>query len=217
MLKPFEEALLSLLNIFFSFTHSYGLSIILLTIAIRILLLPLTYKQTKAQLDLQKIQPKIKEIQKKYAKDKQKLQEELMKVYSENKVNPFGGCLPLLIQLPIFWALFRMLITNKDLARQGFLIIPSLGKAAARSGVAIFSGEGLPYLVMLALLALTTYWPSKMLSTDKQQETTMLFMSIFMLFIAWQLPAGVLLYWITTNILTVLQQYIQVELERRKS
>lgn len=217
MLKPFEDALLSLLNIFFSFTHSYGLSIILLTISIRILLLPLTYKQTKAQLDLLKIQPKIKEIQKKYAKDKQKLQEELMKVYAENKVNPFGGCLPLLIQIPIFWALFRMLITNKDLARQGFLIIPSLGTAPSKAGAEIFTSSGWPYLILLVLLAVTTYWPSKMLSADKQQESMMLFMSVFMIFIAWQLPAGVLLYWITTNILTVLQQYIQMRIERGKS
>lgn len=213
MLKPFEDALLMLLNTFYAFTHSYGLSIILLTVAVRIFLLPLTIKQTKAQLDLQKIQPKIKEIQKKYEKNKQKLQEELMKVYSENKVNPFGGCLPLLIQLPIFWALFKMLITNENLSREGFIIIPSLGQTPSAAGI---SFAAWPYLILLILLVITTYIPGKMISTDKQQELTMTILSLLMVLIAWALPAGVLIYWITTNLLTILQQYVQLELGRRK-
>jgi YidC/Oxa1 family membrane protein insertase len=212
MLKPFEDALLQLLNALYGVTHSYGLSIILLTVLIRVALLPLTVKQTKAQIDLQRIQPKVKELQKKYQKDKEKLQEELMKLYAEHKVNPFGGCLPLIVQLPIFWALFRMLIANKDIAKVGFLFIPSLGARPADFG---FGVAGIAYLFLLALLVITSYLPSKMLSNDPQQQTTMVIMSGLMAFIGWSLPGGVLLYWVTTNLLTLIQQYVQLKVVER--
>lgn len=212
ILKPFEDALLALLNVFFGFTHSYGFSIILLTLAVRIVLLPLTIKQTRAQIDLQKIQPKVKALQKKHKDDKEKLNKELMKLYSENKVNPFGGCLPLIVQLPIFWALFRMLLSNEALSKEGFLFIPKLGAAPGDIGLVV---SGWPYLLLMVLLAVSTYIPSKMLTSDKQQSTTMLLMSAVMLFIAWNLPAGVLIYWFVTNLLTIVQQYIQLKIERR--
>lgn len=209
MLKPFEDAFLQLLNLLYGLTGSYGLSIILLTLIVRLALLPLTVKQTQAQLELQRIQPKVKELQKRYQKDKEKLQEELMKLYAEHRVNPFGGCLPLIVQLPIFWALFSMLNANEAIARVGFLAIPSLGAAASKYG---FTAAGLPYLVLLALLVVTSYLPSKMMSSDSQQETTMLLMSALMGFIAWNLPGGVLLYWVTTNLLTLVQQYVQLRI-----
>lgn len=212
MLKPFEDALLQLLNALYGVTHSYGLSIILLTVLVRVALLPLTVKQTRAQIDLQRIQPKVKELQKKYQKDKEKLQQELMKLYAEHKVNPFGGCLPLLVQLPIFWALFRMLITNKDIAKVGFLFIPSLGARPADYG---FGFAGVAYLVILALLVITSYLPSRMLSNDPQQQTMMVIMSGLMAFIGWSLPGGVLLYWVTTNLLTIIQQYVQLKVVER--
>jgi YidC/Oxa1 family membrane protein insertase len=214
MLKPFEDALLQLLNALYGVTHSYGLSIILLTVLVRIALLPLTVKQTRAQIDLQRIQPKVKELQKKYQKDKEKLQQELMKLYAEHKVNPFGGCLPLLVQLPIFWALFQMLITNKDIAKVGFLFIPSLGARPADYG---FGLGGVAYLVILALLVITSYLPSRMLSNDPQQQTMMIIMSGLMAFIGWSLPGGVLLYWVTTNLLTIVQQYVQLKVVERGS
>jgi len=214
MLKPFEDALLQLLNALYGVTHSYGLSIILLTVLVRIALLPLTVKQTRAQIDLQRIQPKVKELQKKYQRDKEKLQQELMKLYAEHKVNPFGGCLPLLVQLPIFWALFQMLITNKDIAKVGFLFIPSLGARPADYG---FGLGGVAYLVILALLVITSYLPSRMLSNDPQQQTMMIIMSGLMAFIGWSLPGGVLLYWVTTNLLTIVQQYVQLKVVERGS
>ena len=92
--------------------HDYGFAIILLTIAFRIVLIPLTWKQTKSMYELQEIQPKIKALQAKYKNNKEKQQEELMKFYSENKVNPFGGCLPLILQMPLFIALFSVLRVN---------------------------------------------------------------------------------------------------------
>lgn len=214
MLKPFEDAILALLNVLYGFTHSYGWAIILLTILIRIVLLPLVIKQTRAHIDLQRIQPKVKELQKKYKDNKEKLNEEILKLYSEHKVNPFGGCLPLLVQLPIFWALFSVLISYKELANESFLFIPSLGLSPSAAG---FSLQSWPYLLIVVLLALSTYLSSMLMTTDRIQEITTLSMTVLMLFIAWQLPAGVLVYWVTTNFLTFIQQYVQLEVERRRA
>jgi YidC/Oxa1 family membrane protein insertase len=109
--------------------HDYGFAIILLTLAFRIVLIPLTWKQTKSMYELQEIQPKIKALQEKYKNDKEKQQEELMKFYQENKVNPFGGCLPLLLQMPLFIALFTVLRANLD---KHIGTLPIAAQAAAR-------------------------------------------------------------------------------------
>ena len=105
----FKDIIFQALQYLQSITGDWGVAIILLTVALRILILPLTLKQTKSMLELQQIQPKIKELQAKYKDDKEKLQEETLKFYSENKVNPFGGCLPAILQMPIFFALFGVL------------------------------------------------------------------------------------------------------------
>ncbi|MCX7831360.1 MAG: YidC/Oxa1 family membrane protein insertase [Actinobacteria bacterium] len=209
MLKPLEDAFLSLLQFFYNLSGSYGWAIVFLTILVRIVLLPLTIQQTKAQIDLQRIQPKVKELQKKYKDDKEKLNQELLKLYSEHKVNPFGGCLPLLIQLPVFFALFKTLNTFKPMQKEAFLFIPSLGGIASKIGFAI---EAWPYWVLIALLGLTTYFSAKMLSSEKTQEMTNITMTIFLMFIAYNIPAGVLVYWLLTNILTMIQQYVQLRI-----
>lgn len=103
------DSIFYVLKYFYSWVGDWGLAIILLTIVFRIVLIPLTWKQTKSMYELQEIQPKIKALQEKYKNDKEKQQEEMMKFYQENKVNPFGGCLPLLLQMPLFIALFNVL------------------------------------------------------------------------------------------------------------
>ncbi len=214
MLKPFEDFLLSLLKFFYSYTGSYGWSIVLLTIAVRIFLLPLTIKQTKSMIEAPKIQAKVKELQKKYGHDKKRLNEELLKFYQENKVDPFGGCLPLIIQIPIFWALFRMLLTNKDLKGASFYFIRDLSLAPSHFPLGeIFSQFflALPYYLLLLLTIVTTYLPTKLVSTDPRQDKFALMMNVFLAFICWRLPAGVMLYWATTNILGLIQQYIQMK------
>jgi YidC/Oxa1 family membrane protein insertase len=213
------EFLESILNIFYSFTRDYGVAIVLLTAAVRVVLIPLTIKQTRSMYEMQKIQPKIRELQKKYRRDKERLQKEIMKFYAEHKINPFSGCLPLLLQLPIFFALFRVLTTSFREMVKGkppllrAQLVSSLGilkdltwspAQALTSGFAI----SLPYILLVLLTAITTYVPQHMITKDKQQRQTTLFMTIFMVFIAWSLPAGVLIYWVTTNIWTIGQQYL---------
>lgn len=210
--------LAGVLNAIYHAVGDYGLAIILLTIAIRLALLPLTIKQTRSMHELQKIQPKLKAVQDKYKDDKPKMQEEMMKLYQENKVNPLGGCLPTLLQLPVMIALFRMLLTPSSFeipTPHFYWLLPNLtlsaGKAAALAG-GLPKGilSALPYLVLLVVVVITTYVPQKMMTQDPKQNQMMIMMSGFMAFISWGLPCGVLLYWVTTNLWTMVQQYVML-------
>jgi len=197
------------LKFFHGYVGDYGVAIILLTITVRLFILPLTIKQTKSMLEMQKLQPKLKEMQEKYKDNKEKLQQEMMKFYSENKVNPLGGCLPLLLQLPIFFALFRMLMQEEALKNAKSLGLFMLDRAPSWA-----LGHGLefvPYLILIILLAATTYWPQRMMATDPQQQKMGLYMVPLMVIFAWNLPSGILIYWVTTNMLTVIQQYVTMK------
>ena len=108
-LGPISQFFANVLKFFDSFTGSFGWSVILLTVAFRIVVLPLSIKQTKSMIAMQKLQPQLKEIQKKYKDDREKQGQEMMKLYKDNKVSPLGGCLPLILQLPILFALFEVL------------------------------------------------------------------------------------------------------------
>lgn len=164
--------------------------------------------------EMKKWQPKLRQLQEKYKNDRQKLNEEIMKFYSEHKINPFGGCLPILLQIPIFIALFQVLNTNPDLEGKPFLFLIrnlSLAPSAVnlnKLGIIM----AVSYYALIALMILTTYIQQKMMSADPQQDRIMLFMSVIMAVIAWNLPAGVLLYWITTNIWGIVQQYVSIEI-----
>jgi len=207
------ESLIAVLNFFNSYVNDYGLAIILLTVAVRIVILPLTIKQTKSMYEMQKFQPKLRELQEKHKNNKEKLQQEMMKFYAEHKINPFGGCLPLLLQMPIFIALFQMIMKNQELLKATSFGIFELGLrpgAAFSNGIIAF----LPYLILIVLMAVTTYIPQKMMTTDPQQQKMGLMLMPVMVFFAWSLPTGVLLYWITTNVWTIGQQYVTLKLAK---
>jgi YidC/Oxa1 family membrane protein insertase len=199
----------------------WGLSIVLLTVVIRALLVPLTLKQFRSMQALQRLQPELKALQAKYKDDKQRQQQELMKFYKENKVNPLGSCLPLVAQLPVFISLFYMLRSNlrHDICPSinplhaahtvpcgahhgaGFLFIPDLTNKATGA-----------VLVTLILLYVGTQLASSLMMSsptmDKTQRQIMLFMPLFFVVFIISFPAGVIVYWITTNSWTILQQYI---------
>ena len=201
------------MNFFVGVTGDYGLAIILMTTAVRILILPLTIKQTRSMHQMKKLQPQIKKLQEKYKGDKQKLQQETMKFYSENKVNPVSGCLPLLLQLPIMFALFRVLLEiGKTTHATFYFFISDLSISAGKAWGLQSAGkmptpEMVPYLILVAFMIITTYIPSRMMSSDPQQDKIMLFMSAFMAYIGWTLPSGVLLYLVVSNVWTIGQQY----------
>jgi YidC/Oxa1 family membrane protein insertase len=215
----------------------WGLSIVLLTILIRLVLVPLTLKQFKSMRALQTLQPQLKEIQARYKEDKQRQQQELMKFYKENNVNPLASCLPLVAQLPVFISLFYML--RKDLRDNICPTVQAAYRAAKHLGhsatVACSKGPAGPHaqgaahagflfikdltnnatgatLVVLIVLYVGTQLASTMMMStptmDPTQRKLMMFMPlIFVLFII-NFPAGVIVYWVTTNSWTILQQYV---------
>lgn len=231
MLAPIEKFLFDVLQLLYGVVHDYGFAIILLTVAIRLLLLPLTVKQTKSMYELQRIQPKIKELQEKYKNNKEKLQEETLKFYQENKVNPFGGCLPMLLQMPIFFALFRMLGTAGETpglfpqhiqtlsdsaaaaASRFWIILPDITLSAGQ----VYKGDGLtaaiPYIVFVLLFGASTLVPQLLQPGAQAQQKQMSYMmSAMMLFFGWSVSAGVVLYWVTQGLLGVIQQLIQTKI-----
>lgn len=207
ILQPITNILQSTLEFFAQLTGDYGLAIILLTITVRILLLPLTIKQTKSMQEMKRIQPKLKELQAKYKDNKEKLQEEIMKFYKEHKINPLSGCLPLLLQLPIMFALFRVLL-ELGKGKSFWVFMDNISLPAQKAVSLLGPVEAAPYVLLAAMMIGTTYWQSKMMSADAQQERMMLFMSLFMAWLGWTLPAGVVLYLVVTNVWTIGQQYV---------
>ncbi len=207
ILQPIIDVLQSTLEFFAQLTGDYGLAIILLTITVRILLLPLTIKQTKSMQEMKRIQPKLKELQAKYKDNKEKLQEEIMKFYKEHKINPLSGCLPLLLQLPIMFALFRVLL-QLGKGKNFWVFMDDISLSAQKAVSSLGPIEAAPYVLLAGMMIGTTYWQSKMMSADAQQDRMMLFMSLFMAWLGWTLPAGVVLYLVITNVWTIGQQYV---------
>lgn len=197
------------------FAVDWGLSIIILTVIVRLVLTPLLLKSTKSTARMQVLQPKMMEIQQRYADDPQRQAEEMQKFYSENKFNPLGGCLPPLIQMPILLALFTLLRTLPErFPGTDFMfynILPDLTTTPAAewaSGIA----TAVPYLISLVLFAVLTLIPTLYQSMNQtgQQASSMRTMSVvmalMMLWIGWSLPAGVLLYYDVSTLWQVIQQ-----------
>jgi YidC/Oxa1 family membrane protein insertase len=212
---------------------SWGLSIIALTIVVRAALIPLTLKQFKSMQRLQQLQPQIKAIQAKYKDDKQRQNQEMMKFYQENKVNPLGSCLPLVFQLPVFLALFYMLRTDlkRDICGQYF---PEFVKAhpaqthgktitdftcdQIHSGSAQFgfipdltgTATGAVLVVLIVLYVGSQIASTLLMSAtaDKNQRRLFLALPLFFVIFIINFPAGLIVYWITTNCWTIAQQYI---------
>ena len=210
--------LFEVLKLIQSFAVDWGLSIIILVIIIRLLLTPLMLKSTKSSARMQVLQPKMMEIQERYADDPQRMNEEMQKFYSENKFNPFGGCLPLLIQMPILFALFTLLRSIDTYFKDStqpfafFNIMPDL--TATPSATVADAGwlAAAPYLVALVLFAVLTLIPTLYQSRNQtgQQAQSMkmmaVVMTVMMLWMGWSLPAGVLLYYDVSSLWQVSQQ-----------
>jgi YidC/Oxa1 family membrane protein insertase len=209
---------------------AWGLSIVGLVIVIRILLIPLFVKQIKAQRNLQLIQPQMKEIQKKYAGDKQRQSEEMMKLYRESGTNPLSSCLPILVQAPIFFALFRVLQGMAQDKAVGVLT-PELvdqGREATIFGVPIYgtfmnadetpnpTATRVVTLVMIILMSLTTFITQRQLIVKntaadnpivRQQKLLLYVFPIMFAIGGINFPLGVLIYWLTTNLWSMGQQF----------
>ena len=191
---------------------NWGFSIIILTIIIKILFFPLTYSSTKSMAKMQELQPKMKAIRAKYKKAKKdiaqrrKMNEEIMKLYKEHGVNPAGGCLPMLIQLPIFWGFFRMLAISLEFRQSPFIFwIKDLSLHD-------------PAYVTPILMGITQYISQKMTPTsaDPTQQRMMMIMPVVMTIFFLNFSSGLVLYWLTNNILQIGQQYIMNRLRKKQ-
>lgn len=183
---------------------NWGLCIILITLVTKIVFFPLTLQSTKSMAKMQELQPKLKALKAKYKKAKQdieqrrKLNEETMKLYKEHGVNPAGGCLPMLIQLPIFWGFFRLLMVAVEFRQSPFALW--IGDLSLKD----------PYYVTPILMGITQFINQKMTPTtgDSTQQRMMLIMPVIMTIFFINFPSGLVLYWLTNNILQIGQQYI---------
>ncbi len=196
LIKGFSD----IMQFFQSITGSYGLAIILLTVAVRLLLWPLTHSQVVSTRRMQALQPELEKLRKKHGNDQARLNQEMMKLWRENKINPASGCLPLLVQMPIFIALYQAILKFPALQGAAFLWIPSL---AAKD----------PYYILPVVAGVTTYFQMRMTTPSgtpqqpAQQMMTWVF-PVMMVYFTIVLPAGLGLYWAVGNLLTILQQKI---------
>ena len=198
IVKAVAKPLFYVLRFFYDYTHNYGLAIILLTVGIKLLFVPLQYKSYKSMKDMQVIQPKVAALQAKYKDDRERLNRELIKLYRDHKVNPVGGCLPMLLQMPVFVALFNILYMTIDLRQAPFVL-----------WITDLSVQD-PYYVLPVIMGATMVLQQKIMPTtmDPVQAKVMLMLPAMLTLLFLTFPAGLVLYWLTNNVLTIAQQFI---------
>ncbi len=196
--KAVAKPLFSILRYIYDYTHNYGLAIILLTVGIKLLFVPLQYKSYKSMQGMQTIQPKVLALQEKLKDNKEKLNQELMKLYKEHKVNPVGGCLPMVLQMPVFIALFNILYMTIDLRQAPFML-----------WITDLSVQD-PYYVLPVLMGVSMVVQQKIMPTtmDPTQAKMMMILPVGLTFLFVTFPAGLVLYWVTNNVLTITQQFV---------
>lgn len=210
-LATFLQPLVDLNDAILKFWHndvgvSWGVSIIGLTVVVRAAILPLTFKQVRAMQAMQRLAPEMKRIQERYKEDKQRQQQELMKFYQEHGVNPLASCLPLVLQLPFFFSLFYLLRSHTFKADVGhekaFLFIPDLTKP--------LTGHPGPLIIMIVLYVGTQLASSLLtaMSADPNQRRLMLALPFIFVVFVFRFQAGLLVYWVTTNVWTIGQQLV---------
>ena len=198
MFKLICYPILALLKFFYSLTANYGIAIILLTLLMRILVFPLAYKGYKSMAKMQKIQPQLKAIREKYKNDSQKVNLETMALMKEAQVNPLGGCMPMLLQIPIFFALYRVLSESVVMYQAPFMLwIQDLSLKD-------------PYYVLPVLMGLTMFIQQKLTPTamDPTQQKVLMFMPIMFSIFMISLPSALTLYIFVSTLFGVLQQYV---------
>lgn len=194
-------------------TGDWGVAVIILTFIMRLIVMPLMTRSTASSARMQALQPKMKEIQDRYANDPERQAQEMQRFYSENKFNPLGGCLPVLIQMPVFFALFT--VARNVPAEAHFLnIMPSLSQSASGALAAGGLAGALIYIILDIAFGILTFVPLVMnlknTGEDQRQQTLIMgiMMAIMMLWFGWSVPGAVLLYYDTSAIWQVVQQKV---------
>jgi YidC/Oxa1 family membrane protein insertase len=203
------KPMLWLLNFFHQYSGNYGVAIILLTILIKLAFWPITQKGMKSMKNMQKLQPKIAKLRERF-KDPSKMNQEMMALYKTYKVNPLGGCLPMLLQIPFFFALYKVLMAAIELRHAPFMLWINDLSAPDR----LWVGFDIPYLhgipVLTLLMGVSMYLQQKMTPTtaDPTQARIMQFLPVVFTFMFLNFASGLVLYWFVNNLLSILQQYL---------
>ncbi|MGE4559839.1 MAG: membrane protein insertase YidC [Desulfobulbus sp.] len=204
------KPMLWLLNFFHRFSGNYGIAIILLTVLVKLAFWPITQKGMKSMKNMQKLQPKIAKLRERFKDDPSKMNQEMMALYKTYKVNPLGGCLPMLIQIPFFFALYRVLMAAIELRHAPFMLWINDLSAPDR----LWIGFDIPFLhgipVLTLLMGASMYLQQKMTPTtaDPNQARIMQFLPIVFTFMFLNFASGLVLYWFVNNLLSILQQYL---------
>ena len=201
---PFSRALLQLMKWLYGLIPNYGVSIILLATLVRVVLHPLNMSSMKSQRALMKIQPEMERVRAKHKNDPTAMNAAIMALYKENKVNPAGGCLPMIVQMPLFIALYSVLFNAIELRQAPFFLW--IGDLSAPD--LVFSTTLLPIRLLPILMAGSGFLTQMLTPTDPSQRPTMYMMNAFMLVFFYNLPSGLVLYWTVMNLLTAAQQYM---------
>lgn len=213
-----EFILKALLQLFYNLVPNWGVAIILVTVVVKIVTFPLTQKSFKSTSKMQSFAPKLEELKKKYKDNPGKMNQELAAIYKKEGINPLSGCLPMLLQIPIFLAMYGLFSTHFDLRGAAFLP-PWITDLSAPDSVWNFAPKSLPFLgwsdlrLLPILFVATQLISSKMMQTPSAVSNTQMKMMtygipIVFFFVLYDVPSGLLVYWIVMNILTVVQQYI---------
>jgi len=199
-LEVLAGPLLDLLRMIYGYVGNYGVAIIILTIIVRIVLFPLTYKGMKSMKRMQQLSPRMKKLQAKYKNNKEKLNKEMMGLYRKNRVNPLGGCLPMLLQLPVFFALYSSLSSAVELRHAPFILwISDLSQP---------DGLGITPLLMGASMYFQQKLTPQTAMMDSTQAKVMQMLPFIFTIFTFTFPSGLTLYWVTSNILSIAQQQI---------
>lgn len=191
------KPLLHVLLYFYGFLKNYGLAIILLTVIIKLIFWPLTHKSYASMKAMQKLQPEMQKLREKFKNDKERLNRELMELYKKHSVNPLGGCLPMLVQIPVFFALYKVLLDSIALRQAPFMLW--LTDLSAKD----------PYYITPLLMGASMFVQQKMTPTtaDPLQAKIFMFMPVVFTFLFLNFPSGLVIYWLVNNLLTIAQQY----------
>ncbi len=203
------------LDFFYNYVHNYGIAIILLTIVIKLIFWPLSQKSYGSMEQMKKLQPMVQKLREKYGDDKQRLNQETMALYKTYKVNPMGGCLPMVVQIPVFFGLYKALLGAVELRHAPFIEtlpftdLPWLADLSAKD----------PYYITPIIMGISMFLQQKMTPSagDPTQQKIMLLMPVVFTFMFLQFPSGLVIYWLLNNILSIGQQLMIARSTKKKA
>ncbi len=212
------KPLLWLLKVLYGFTHNYGWAIVIVTIIIRILFYPLNHLSFKSMKKMQELQPVMQRLREKYKDDPQSLQKEIMNLYRTHKINPFSGCLPILIQIPVFFAFYKVLLMAIELRHAPFILW--IDDLASPERLYLGSFEipwlgGIPLLTLLMGATMVIQQKLTPSTMDPVQEKIMLILPIFFTLLFVTFPSGLVLYWFVNNLLSIGQQILTLKMVKK--